>query len=135
MGLGLVVKFNLIFAVLPFFLWILLFRFHFNRIFFMGLGIIFALLIGLYIDYIFWGSYKNTYYQSPYKKVINLVNNLKIPLIDIHSNVLINHNDSSSLFSIWGREVYPRVGSHDHYSVKGYKLISKEIYKFIKTNK
>ena len=63
MGLGLVVKFNLIFAVLPFFLWILLFRFHFNRIFFMGLGIIFALLIGLYIDYIFWGSYKNTYYQ------------------------------------------------------------------------
>ena len=79
--------------------------------------------------------YKNTYYKSPYKKVINLVNNLKIPLINIHLNVFKNHNDPSSLFSIWGREVYPRVGSNDHYSVKGYKLISKEIYKFIKTNK
>ena len=36
MGLGLVVKFNLVFAVLPFFLWMLFFRFHFFRIFFMG---------------------------------------------------------------------------------------------------
>ena len=78
--------------------------------------------------------YKHKYYKSPYKKVINLVNNLKIPLINIHLSVFKNHNDPLSLFSIWGREVYPRVGSHDHYNAKGYELVSKEIYKFFKTN-
>jgi phosphatidylinositol glycan class B len=63
MGLALVAKFNLIFTVLPFFLWILLFRFHFIRILLIGSTIILALLIGLFIDYINWGSFTNTYWQ------------------------------------------------------------------------
>ena len=63
MGLALVSKFNLIFTILPFFLWILLFRFHFIRILLIGSAIILALFIGLYIDYINWGSFANTYLQ------------------------------------------------------------------------
>ena len=78
--------------------------------------------------------YKNIYYKSPYKKVINLVNNLKIPLINIHLNVFNNHNDPLSLFSIWGRELYPKVGSHDHYNEKGYKIISEAILERLRKN-
>ena len=63
MGLALVSKFNLIFFVSPFFLWILFFRFHFIRILLIGSAIILALFIGLYIDYINWGSFANTYLQ------------------------------------------------------------------------
>ena len=61
LGLSLVVRYNLIFTILPVFLWILIFRFNFYKIILMGIAIITALLIGLYIDYLNWGSYANTY--------------------------------------------------------------------------
>ena len=65
MGLAMVFKFNAIFTVLPFFLWFLFYRFNFLILSLMGLSIVLALLLGLYVDYINWGStqFYNTYYQ------------------------------------------------------------------------
>lgn len=61
LGLSLVVRYNLIFTILPIFLWMLIFRFNFYKIILMGIAVFTALLIGLYIDYLNWGSYANTY--------------------------------------------------------------------------
>ena len=63
MGLSMVAKFNLVFTTIPFFLWILVFNFNIFRIPIYGFSILLALGLGLYIDYINWGSYKNTYLQ------------------------------------------------------------------------
>ena len=63
MGLSMVVKYNMVFTTIPFFIWMLIFKFNFLRILIFGLSIITALLFGLFIDYINWGSFKNTYLQ------------------------------------------------------------------------
>tara|TARA_B100000965_G_C19588724_1_gene756994 strand:- start:531 stop:1994 length:1464 start_codon:yes stop_codon:yes gene_type:complete len=63
MGISMVVKFTTVFSAFPFFLWILFFKFNFLRIVVFGLTILIALALGLYIDFIHWGSFKNTYYQ------------------------------------------------------------------------
>ena len=61
MGLSMVFKFTTVFIAFPFFVWILIFRFNFLKLFSFGCLVIFALSLGLYIDYINWGSYENTY--------------------------------------------------------------------------
>ncbi len=66
MGLSMVAKFTTVFNALPFFLWLLFFRFNFLKLFIFGIFILIALSLGLYIDYINWGSFKNTYYQFYY---------------------------------------------------------------------
>ena len=63
MGLSMVFKFTMVFTAIPFFLWILLFRFNFIRLTIFGCFILIALSLGLYIDFINWGSFKNTYWQ------------------------------------------------------------------------
>ena len=63
LGLALVFKFNLIFSVIPIFLWILLFRFNFLKVTCISIGILIALGAGLIIDSIYWGFYTNTYLQ------------------------------------------------------------------------
>ncbi len=63
MGLSMVAKFNLVFTSIPFFIWMTIFKFNIVRIPIFGISILLALSLGLYIDYINWGSYKNTYLQ------------------------------------------------------------------------
>lgn len=63
MGISMVVKFTTVFSAFPFFLWMLIFKFNYLRIFIFGITILTALALGLYIDFIQWGSFKNTYYQ------------------------------------------------------------------------
>tara|TARA_Y100000590_G_scaffold82367_2_gene91725 strand:- start:2758 stop:4140 length:1383 start_codon:yes stop_codon:yes gene_type:complete len=63
MGLSMVVKFNLVFTTIPFFIWMVIFKFNFFRIPIYGIGILLALSLGLFIDYINWGNFKNTYLQ------------------------------------------------------------------------
>ena len=63
MGLSMVVKFTTVFTAFPFFLWLVFFRFNFFRILIFGIFILAALSLGLFIDYINWGTFKNTYYQ------------------------------------------------------------------------
>ena len=56
LGFSLVIRFNLIFTVLPFCLWIFIFRFNFKKILIGILGIITALWIGLVVDHISWSN-------------------------------------------------------------------------------
>ena len=63
MGLGMVTKFNLVFTTIPFFLWMIVFKFNYSRIIIFGSSILIALSFGLFIDYVNWGSFKNTYLQ------------------------------------------------------------------------
>ena len=63
MGLSMVVKYTTVFTAFPFFFWIFFFKFNYLRIFLFGTSVLTALSLGLYIDYINWGSFKNTYYQ------------------------------------------------------------------------
>ena len=66
MGLGMIAKFNLVFTAVPFFIWMLIFKFNLKRIIIFGIAVLLALSLGLYIDYINWGSFRNTYLQFYY---------------------------------------------------------------------
>tara|TARA_B110000438_G_scaffold294368_1_gene335672 strand:+ start:2884 stop:4389 length:1506 start_codon:yes stop_codon:yes gene_type:complete len=56
LGFSLVIRFNLIFTVLPFCLWIFLFRFNFKKILIGIFGILSALGIGLIVDHMSWSN-------------------------------------------------------------------------------
>jgi GPI mannosyltransferase 3 len=66
MGLSLVIKFTLVFSAVPFFLWLIIFKFRVSIIAIFCLCSLLALSLGLYIDYLNWGSFTNTYYQFYY---------------------------------------------------------------------
>ena len=66
MGLSMVTKFNMIFTTIPFFIWMAIFYFNIYRLTFFSISILLALSFGLLIDYINWGTFKNTYYQFYY---------------------------------------------------------------------
>ena len=67
--------------------------------------------------------YSNLEYDNfDYNKIIKIVDNLGIPIIDIHKNVFINQDKPLSLFPF---------GSQGHYNETGYKLVAKNIYEFV----
>jgi len=53
-----------------------------------------------------------------YKKVINLVKRLNIPIIDLYKDVFSNHSDPKSLFPL---------RTYGHYNEEGYRLVVKTI--------
>ncbi len=63
LGISMVIKLNLIFTIAPIFLWVLIFRFNFNRILISLAGVFLALSFGLYVDFLNWGFFTNTYWQ------------------------------------------------------------------------
>ena len=63
LGISLVIKLNLIFTIAPIFLWVIFFRFNFYRILLTIIGVILALSFGLYVDFLNWGFFTNTYWQ------------------------------------------------------------------------
>lgn len=63
LGISMVFKFTTVFSALPIFFWFLIFSFNFKKLLIFCTLILVALSIGLFIDYINWGSFKNTYYQ------------------------------------------------------------------------
>ncbi len=63
LGLSLVIRAQIIFTIFPIFLWVILFKYNFNKIFLVFSGLILAIILGLYIDFINWGYYTNTYWQ------------------------------------------------------------------------
>ena len=71
LGLSMVTKFNLVFTTLPFFIWLLIFNFNLYRIPLFGIIVLLALFLGLFIDYVNWGSFKNTYFQFYYHNLDN----------------------------------------------------------------
>jgi hypothetical protein len=65
---------------------------------------------------------KNIENFNDYKKVINYVSSLNIPIIDVHKEIFQKHKDPLSLYP-WRSDV--------HYTVEGYKLVSELIKKKI----
>ena len=63
LGISLVIKLNLVFTIAPIFLWVIFFRFNFYRILLTIVGVILALSFGLYVDFLNWGFFTNTYWQ------------------------------------------------------------------------
>ena len=63
LGLSMVVKFNMVFTVIPIFIWITIFKFNIFKIILFCSSVLLALSFGLFIDFINWGSFKNTYLQ------------------------------------------------------------------------
>ena len=57
------------------------------------------------------------------KRVISIVEELNIPMIDIYNKVFLNHHDPLSLFPL-------RLG-HGHYTAEGSNLIARSIYEKI----
>ena len=58
-----------------------------------------------------------------YKKVIQIVEDLGIPIIDINKKLFEKHNDSLSLFAF---------RKSAHYTENGYHLVAKTIFNTIK---
>ena len=63
MGLSIVVRPQMIFTIFPIFIWVLFFKFNFNKIFLTITGFLLAITLGLFIDYLNWGYFTNTYLQ------------------------------------------------------------------------
>jgi len=63
LGISIGVRPNLIFTIFPIFLWVAIFKFNFIRIGIITSGAILALCITLYIDYLHWGFFTNTFWQ------------------------------------------------------------------------
>ena len=62
-GISMVIKFTLVFTTIPFYIWVLIFRFKFSTITILTSVIFICLGIGIAIDSYFWGFLTNTYYQ------------------------------------------------------------------------
>ena len=62
-------------------------------------------------------------YEEEYNKVINIVNELGIPIIDTHKDFFIKQKNPLNFFPF---------ESYGHYNAKGYKKISEVIYNKIK---
>ena len=74
-------------------------------------------------------SYQNVSKKYKYvlsQKIINFVNEMNIPIIDIYDEVFLVHSDPLSLFPFKEK---------NHYNSKGYELVSKTIIKKINNNK
>ena len=70
-----------------------------------------------------YNRYKKIYDNTNYTSVKNIVNELKIPFIDIHKEVFENEQNPLKLFS------FEQPG---HYDIGGYKKVTETIYKFSK---
>jgi len=70
-----------------------------------------------------YSKYKKTYDNTNYNSVKEIVNELKIPFIDIHKEAFENEQNPLKLFP------FELPG---HYNVDGYKKVAETIYKFTK---
>jgi len=70
-----------------------------------------------------YSHYKMNYDNTDYILVKNIVNELKIPFIDIHKEVFVKEQNPLKLFP------FELPG---HYNIDGYKKVAKTIYKFTK---
>ena len=68
-----------------------------------------------------YSRYKTSYDNKNYHLVKEIVNELKIPFIDIHKEVFLKEQNPLKLFPFelpW------------HYNIDGYKKVAETIYKF-----
>ena len=70
-----------------------------------------------------YSHYKVNYDNTDYILVKNIVNELKIPFIDIHKEVFEKEQNPLKLFPF---------ELHGHYNIDAYKKVAETIYKFTK---
>ena len=71
-------------------------------------------------DRYFYKDFDNNLHD--YKKVIQFIKELNIPIIDIHKEIFQDHKDPLSLFS------FRMKGFGRHYNELGYKLVARAIF-------
>ena len=71
LGLSIVVRPQMIFTIFPIFLWVIFFQFNFRKIIIVFIGCLLAIFFGLFIDYLHWGFYSNTYWQIFYIQILS----------------------------------------------------------------
>lgn len=69
-GLSILIRYQLVFILLPLFLWLWIYHMNFIKVFSLGLLIIFTLILGLIIDFYGYGNYINTYYNYYYFNMV-----------------------------------------------------------------
>lgn len=69
-GLSILLRFQLVFILIPFFLWLWIYYFNFIKVFSLGLLIILSLILGLVIDFYGYGNFINTYYNYYYFNLV-----------------------------------------------------------------
>ncbi len=63
LGLSIVVRAQMIFTIFPIFLWVVIYKFNIRKILLVVIGAFTAVTLGLYVDYLNWGYFTNTYWQ------------------------------------------------------------------------
>jgi GPI mannosyltransferase 3 len=69
-GLSILLRYQLVFILIPFFLWLWIYYFNFIKVFSLGLLIILCLILGLIIDFYGYGNFINTYYNYYYFNLV-----------------------------------------------------------------
>ncbi len=70
LGLSMVIRLNLLFTIVPIFLWVLLFRYNFKKITIVSMGVLTALIIGVLIDSLSYEYFSITYWNFFYWNII-----------------------------------------------------------------
>lgn len=70
-----------------------------------------------------YSHYKTNYDNTNYVLVKNILNELKIPFIDIHKEVFLKEKNPLNLFPF---------ELNGHYNINGYKKVAETIYKLTK---
>jgi hypothetical protein len=70
--------------------------------------------------------YKRNYDNTNYNLIKDIINELKIPFVDIHKEVFEKEQNPLNLMS------FRLYGLYGHYNVNGYKKVAETIYKFAK---
>jgi GPI mannosyltransferase 3 len=103
-GLSILIRFQMMFLVLPFYLWLLTFRSS-KFIPFISFTIIsLLLLIGLFVDYFGYGFFNNTYYKYYYYNIVlGIFDNFGVKSWWFYfSNLIINFFPPIGLFILLG---------------------------------
>ena len=71
LGLSIVVRPQMIFTIIPIFLWVIFFKKDITKILLVIFGTFIAISFGLYVDYFHWGFFSNTYWQIFKVQILN----------------------------------------------------------------
>ncbi len=107
-GLSLVIRLNLLFTIVPIFLWVLFFKFNFKKIVIVSLGVLIALIIGIIIDSINYKYFAITYWNFFYWNIIwgRMADFGHQPWWFYFSSILIELAPFLSIFFVFGLIFY-----------------------------
>ncbi len=104
LGFSLLVRYHIIFLMVPFYLWLIIYKKSFIQIVYSSIVILIILIFGLFLDYLGYGKFYNTYYNYYYyNMVIGIFDNFGIePWWYYISEVVTKFYPPISIFIIIG---------------------------------